>query len=98
MNKNIFWIGPIIAMSLGILPMPYGYYSLLRIIVCGCSLFFVYKSHLQKDATFLWIFGFFAVLYNPLIPIHLYDKQLWIVVNLVTGIIFFLKRDKLNND
>ena len=43
MNKNIFWISPIIAMSLGILPMPYGYYSLLRIIVCGCSLFFVYK-------------------------------------------------------
>jgi hypothetical protein len=98
MNKNIFWIAPIIAMAIGILPMPYGYYNLSRIIVCGCSLFFVYNSHLQKDTTFLWIFGFFAALYNPIIPIHLYDKELWMVVNLVTGITFFLKRDILNSD
>ena len=41
---------------------------------------------------FAWIFGFIAVLYNPIIPIHLYDKQIWIIVNLITGILFFFKR------
>jgi len=36
MNKNIFWIIPIVVMGIGFLPMPYGYYILSKLIVCGC--------------------------------------------------------------
>lgn len=91
--KNIFWIAPIIIMAIGFLPMPYGYYNLSRLVVCGCSIFYAFNSYKRKEVLFVWIFGFFAVLYNPIIPIHLYDKEIWMVVNVITGVLFFLRRN-----
>ena len=93
MNKNIFWIAPIVAMAIGALSMPYGYYTLSRLIVCGCSLYFAHRLYSENQSPFVWIFGFFAVLYNPIIPIHLYQKEIWMVVNFLTAIVFFLKRN-----
>ena len=55
MEKKIFWLAPIIAMGIGFLPMPYGYYTLSRFIVCGCSLYYAYNLYQQKDMTFVWI-------------------------------------------
>lgn len=91
--KNIFWIAPIIVMVIGFLPMPYGYYNLSRLVVCGCSIFYAYNLYNKPDITFVWIFSFIAILYNPIIPVHLYDKEIWMVVNIITGIVFFIKRD-----
>ena len=82
MDTRIFWITPIIAMGIGILPMPYGYYNLSRLIVCGCSLYFAFNLYKNKDITFVWVFGFFVILYNPIIPVHLYEKGIWIVAYL----------------
>ena len=39
-------------------------------------------------------FGFFALLYNPIIPIHLGSKGLWVIVNLVTAGVFIANKDK----
>ena len=79
-------------MAIGLLPMPYGYYNLSRLVVCGCSIFFIFSLRREKDVLFAWIFGLLAVLYNPIIPIHLYQKELWMVVNAITAIIFVTKR------
>tara|TARA_B100000945_G_C20048125_1_gene442234 strand:- start:251 stop:544 length:294 start_codon:yes stop_codon:yes gene_type:complete len=95
MNNKIFWITPIIAMGIGFLAMPYGYYTLSRFVVCGCSLYFAYNLYKQKDISFVWIFGFFAILYNPIIPVHLYEKEIWMVVIFITAIVFFIKKDSL---
>jgi len=92
-GKNIFWIAPIVVMAIGFLPMPYGYYNLSRLVVCGCSIYFAYQLFQKEDKLFVWVFGFLAVLYNPIIPVHLYDKEIWMVVNIITGIVFFLKRN-----
>ena len=48
----------------------------------------------QNDTTLVWIFGFFAVLYNPIIPIHLGAKGLWIAVNIITAGVFFANKNK----
>jgi hypothetical protein len=93
MNKKIFWIAPIIAMAIGALPMPYGYYTLSRLVVSGCSLYFAHRLYRENQTPFVWIFGFFAILYNPIIPIHLYQKEIWMAVNILTAIVFFLKRE-----
>ena len=95
MNSKIFWITPMVVLAIGVLPMPYGYYTLLRLVVCGCSLYFAYNLYETKDIAFAWVFGFFVVLYNPIIPIYLYDKQIWIVVNIITGLVFFWKRNSI---
>lgn len=94
-DRNIFWIAPIVIMVIGLLPMPYGFYSLSRIVVCACSVYFAFQLFKKEDMTFVWVFGFLAVLYNPIIPVHLYDKEIWIVINIVTGIIFFGKKSSV---
>ena len=91
-GKSIFWITPIVIMAIGFLPMPYGYYNLSRLVVCGCAIYFAYQLFQKEEKTFVWVFGFLAVLYNPIIPVYLYDKEIWMVVNIITGIVFFLKR------
>ena len=94
-DKNIFWIAPIIIMGIGLLPMPYGYYNLSRIVVCVCSIYFAVKLFKEDDLVFVWIFGFLAILYNPIIPIHLYEKGIWIIVNIITSILFFTKKSSI---
>ena len=95
MNKDIFWIAPLVVLGIGLLPMPYGYYFLSRLVVCGCAIYYAIQFSGQSDTTLVWIFGFFAVLYNPIIPIHLGAKGLWIVVNLITAGVFFANKDKI---
>lgn len=95
-QKDIFWLAPIVAMIIAILPMPYGYYTLSRIIVCAGSAYFSYQFYKKKDIPKTWIFGFFAILYNPIIPIHLGTKIIWTVINIITIAIFWLNRKKID--
>ena len=71
MNKDIFWIAPLVVLGIGLLPMPYGYYMLSRLVVCGCAIYYAVQFGNQKETALIWVFGFLAVLYNPIIPIHL---------------------------
>ena len=73
-----------------------GYYTLLRLVVCGCSIYYAYHLYEREDRTYVWIFGFFTVLYNPIMPIYLYEKSLWTVVNVITAFVFILKKDAIN--
>ena len=95
MNKDIFWIAPLVVLGVGLLPMPYGYYFLSRLVVCGCAIYYAVQFSGQSHATLVWIFGFLAVLYNPIIPIHLGTKGLWIIVNVITVGVFFVNKDKV---
>ena len=91
-NNKVFWLAPIIALAIGILPMPYGYYTLSRLVVSGCALYFALNSHKRNDNVKVWIFGFLVVLYNPIIPISLGSKELWMIVNIPTIYYFYINR------
>ena len=92
-NNKIFWLAPIIALAIGILPMPYGYYTLSRLVVSVCALYFVFNFHKKNDNVKVWIFGFLVVLYNPIIPISLGSKELWMIVNIPTIYYFYINRN-----
>ena len=94
-NKKIFWLSPIVVLLIGILPLPIGYYTLSRLVVCAAAIYFTHNFYKKKDNTKLWIFGFIAVLYNPIIPIYLYEKIIWIIVNLITVYFFYSNRFKI---
>jgi len=91
-EKNVFWMAPIGALGIGILPLPIGYYMLSRLIVSGCALYFAHKFYKKKTTTKLWIFGFFVVLYNPIAPIYLYEKAIWVIINIPTIYYFYINR------
>ena len=97
MNKDIFWIAPLVGMGIGLLlPMPYEYYVLLGLVIFVCAIYFFFQLNSQNvfDTTLIWIFGFFALLYNPFITIYLGSKGLWVIVNLVTAGVFIVIANK----
>ena len=97
-QNNIFWVAPIVAMLLGLLPMPFGFFILLKLIVSAGALYFAVNFHKQGDNFKVWIFGFIVVLYNPIIPIPLGSKVLWIIVNIPTIYYFYINRKLLNSN
>lgn len=94
---NIFWLAPIAAMLLGLLPMPFGFFILLKLIVSAGALYFAVNFHKQGDNFKVWIFGFVVVLYNPIIPIPLGSKALWIIINIPTIYYFYINRNQLKS-
>jgi hypothetical protein len=66
---------------------PYGYYQLLRFIVCGISIFVAFMSYRWQKLWATWLFGFIAVLFNPLFPIHL-PRQIWHTIDVTCAFLF----------
>lgn len=83
-----------IATLVSLLPMPYGFYSVTRVVFTICCAVVAHK--LFKKNNYLWLIGFgLVILYNPLFPIHLGSKVLWTVINVSTvGFIFSVSNDK----
>lgn len=77
-------------------PLPIGYYTFLRIIVSGCAMLIVIKV-LRRDANLLGIaFVIMMILFNPIHPIYLYEKSLWLPIDIISALLFlrFQYRDK----
>ena len=67
--------------------LPYGYYWFLRIaitIIAGINAFSVFE---KENKLLFIIFLAIAILFNPIIPIHL-DKDTWAPIDLVSGLFF----------
>ena len=67
--------------------LPSGYYTFLRIVTCGVL---VWLCCLLKSPYWRVTFGAFAILYNPVIPIHLGDREVWSIFNVITGILLII--------
>lgn len=66
---------------------PYGYYTLLRIVVCGTAVFSAFLGYATNRIWAIWPFGAIALLFNPLISVHL-KKDTWQAIDLLTAIVF----------
>ena len=71
---------------IGAAPLPYGYYMLLRVIATGVFVWAAFMAYEHKHESLPWVYGVLAVLFNPLIKIHL-PKELWAVVDIGSGIL-----------
>ena len=66
---------------------PYGYYQLLRFIVCGVAVYIAYTAYNWQKMWAVWLFGFIAVLFNPLAPIH-FSGELWQYIDIICAVLF----------
>jgi len=71
---------------LGAAPLPYGYYMLLRLVACGVFAFAAFIAFDRKSKVLPWVYGLLAVLFNPIINIHL-PKEVWAFVDVAAGIL-----------
>ena len=68
---------------------PYGYYTLMRWIVCGTAIFTAYRAFVdkgRKPSVWMWIFIFIAFLFNPIAPIPL-EREMWVIIDIVVAVI-----------
>jgi hypothetical protein len=85
-------VAPVIASALlfwALSRHPYGYFTLLRWVVCGVAAYSAYLSTTEKRIPWAWIFGIVALIFNPLIPARI-DRATWTYVDVAVGILFLL--------
>lgn len=78
-----------VLLFLALAKMPLGYYTFLRIAVMFVSVLIIVEQY-KKEAVNFWVvaFGIIAILFNPIIPVYLYKKALWMPVDVVAGLVF----------
>lgn len=80
----------IISVSLliiGILHLPYGYYTFLRLVICLTAIYIAYNTKKLNKEGWMWAMIFIGLLYNPIKPIVL-TKQLWNLLNIISATSF----------
>jgi FtsH-binding integral membrane protein len=93
------FIVPIALLLIGLADLPSGYYVFLRIVVClvSClSCYWSYKSN-EKVGIATILFALLAVLFNPIIPIYLYDKDIWTVIDISAAVLLGIRGFTLMN-
>jgi hypothetical protein len=78
-----------VALLLALAPWPYGYYLMLRVVVCGAGIFcgvMLWKSSDRGRALTIALFVT-ALLFNTFIPAHL-TRAIWSVLNVAGTILF----------
>lgn len=71
---------------LGAAPLPYGYYMLLRLVACGVFAFAAFIAYDRKRQILPWVYGFMALVFNPIIKIH-FPKEMWAAVDVAAGVL-----------
>ena len=76
------WIVPVMVLVLAVFPLPYGYYTLTRIITCLACIALAYTAYGPRPGATIWttFFVLIAIVFNPLIPIYL-KKQTWMYID-----------------
>ena len=77
-----------VAVAAGLLPMPGEYYALLRIFLCGASVYFLVQPGVPDVAK--WLLVALAILHNPIAPIGLGTGLVWLAVNAGTVAVFWI--------
>ena len=76
--------------------MPIGYYTSTRIAVCMASVIMLCGTIKQRKQVAAIVYGAIAILFNPIFPIYLYDKTVWIVIDLICAL-WFVFEPIINN-
>ena len=92
-NKNEtskFFILPLIMAAIlfiSIADLPYGFYTVMRIVIPLLSIIFISGLYFAKDGFNLMLIPniLIVILWNPILPVYL-DKDTWIVIDAIAGI------------
>ena len=89
-NRIPWWVWPITAARLIIatFDLPYGYYTILRIVVCGFAVVVFFHTWENDTPTRIWPLTFvgMAIVFNPLVPAHL-DRATWFYLDIGAAIL-----------
>tara|TARA_B100000315_G_scaffold210427_1_gene206698 strand:+ start:17091 stop:17393 length:303 start_codon:yes stop_codon:yes gene_type:complete len=78
----------------GVLPLSDGYYEMLRLVSCASFGFVAFVSYDRQEKNLPWIYGFLALIFNPIIEFQ-FTKEMWDVVHIVAGILLLANKEKI---
>jgi len=73
-----------------ILTLPIIYYTFLRAIVSLGAIVLIYNFFKQKNYPLIAVFIVVLLLFNPIFPIYLHRKSIWIPLDVITGLLFLI--------
>lgn len=84
MNRNaVLWIVAA-AVGIALIPtLPYGYYTIMRWVVCALCGWLAISAHAARQEPWVWAWIIVAGIYNPIFPVHA-NREVWSIVNLAT--------------
>ena len=68
---------------------PYGFYQLLRLVVCGVSAYSAYTANNSGQIRWTWLLGLIALLFNPFVPIYL-SRADWLPIDLLVAVVLLV--------
>jgi|HigsolmetaAR205D_1030408.scaffolds.fasta_scaffold16465_3 hypothetical protein len=82
-TKPALWLVAI-SVAIALVPtLPYGYYSVMRWVVCAACAWLAVSSYRNGREEWAWAWGVVAGIYNPIFPVHA-NREIWSIVNVVT--------------
>lgn len=90
--RNVARIASILsalALFIAVINLPGEYYWVLRIIVFLGAALVIIKN--IEQTYWVLIFGVIAVLFNPIFPIYLYKKIIWMPLDIISGVVFLIE-------
>ena len=69
--------------------LPYGYFQVLRWVVCICAGLLAFGLFEEEQKTPAFIFGGIAILFNPIL-IFRFPRETWTIIDAIVGIIFLV--------
>ena len=84
--KNILKIIISVLLLLCLLKMPYGYYQLVRLVSFASFLVIANFAYKEKQINLMYLFIFFAILFQPFIKVAL-GRQIWNIVDVVVAVL-----------
>jgi len=77
-----------VLLLLALLRWPYGYYVFMRWVVTAASVYGAWIAYADRRHVWTWILGAVALLFNPILPIHM-RREDWVVFDLIgAGLLF----------
>ncbi len=76
------------ALLIALLPLPYFYYQLLRIVVTVVASIYAYKFYEDNQMPNAITFGVIVLVWNPIFPIFM-DKSVWLILDIIGAVIFY---------
>ncbi len=80
---------PAAMLIFALVPLPYGYYTLLRLVVTGCALVLAWFDYQETQG--VSIFGAvligIGVLFNPIVAVHL-SREIWMPIDIGAAAFF----------
>ena len=83
------------ALLICLAPMPYGYYTLIRMLATLVFGIYAYRCYMANKESLTWIFVTLALLFQPFIKVAL-GRIVWNIIDVIVaiGMIMFFLWDK----